>query len=69
MGRTLSNDAEFEMYGTVITANGKRERLDVDNESEENILPLQNPGILKTTQVNISINDTHPNRYYGDEKV
>ncbi|KUJ20502.1 uncharacterized protein LY89DRAFT_682224 [Mollisia scopiformis] len=64
IGGTLSKDDDFEMYCNVITASGKRGRIDVDNESEESILPLQNPGILKTTQVNVSVD-----RYGADEKV
>lgn len=70
VGGTPSKDDGFEMYGSVITASGKRGRIDIDNESEESILPLQNPGIMKTTQVNVSVNEMRMQRGdYGDEKV
>jgi len=41
------------MYGSVTTANGRRTRIDADNESEEGILPMQKPptGIRKTMEV------------------
>ncbi|KAF8867177.1 hypothetical protein BDZ45DRAFT_6492 [Acephala macrosclerotiorum] len=62
IGRTAIKDDGFEMYGSVITASGKRARIDIDNESEEIILPLRNQGIMKTTQVNVSVNEIHIQR-------
>lgn len=54
-GNNTSKDDGFQMYGSVITANGQRARIDADNESEESILPLQKPptGIRKTTEVTV----------------
>lgn len=73
IGGSQVKDADFEMYGSVVTANAKRARIDTDNTSEESILPLQNPGnpgIMKTTQVNVSVGEMRMNRGYGsDEKV
>jgi hypothetical protein len=54
IGRSnTSKDDGFEMYGSVTTANGRRTRIDADNESEEGILPMQKPptGIRKTMEV------------------
>ncbi|KAE8444231.1 hypothetical protein EG329_000731 [Mollisiaceae sp. DMI_Dod_QoI] len=68
IGGPQGNDDGFEMYGNVITAGGNKGRIDVDNESEVTILPLQNPGILKTTRVNISVMNEY-NNGYGEEKV
>jgi hypothetical protein len=49
-GSSSSKEDGFEMYGSVVTANG---RVPLDNDSEENILPVQGAteGIVKTTQV------------------
>jgi hypothetical protein len=49
-GSSSSKEEGFEMYGSVVTANG---RVPLDNDSEENILPVQGAveGIIKTTQV------------------
>jgi hypothetical protein len=54
-GSNTSKDDGYEMYGSMVTANGKRTRIDADNESEESILPLQKPptGIRKTTEVTV----------------
>lgn len=54
-GSNTSKEDGFEMYGSVITANGRRTRIGADNESEESILPLQKPptGIRKTTEVTV----------------
>ena len=50
----------FEMYGTVVTANGNRGRAYLGSESQESILGLHDLGILKTTQVSVTTNDNGP---------
>ncbi|RDL37585.1 uncharacterized protein BP5553_05018 [Venustampulla echinocandica] len=61
-----SHDDDFEMYGNVVTTNKKRGVTDMDSESQEIILPFQNPGIMKTTQVNVSVSDVRTKKYYDD---
>jgi hypothetical protein len=66
-GSKTNKEDGFEMYGSVITANGKRTRIDADNESEERILPLQKPstGIRKTTE--ITVDGMQTNRSVEDQ--
>lgn len=56
--RSDSRNGGFEMYGNAIPTSMKGSVMDIgmDNESQEEIfLPLQNPGIMKITQANVSI--------------
>jgi hypothetical protein len=52
---TIKGDG-FEMYGSVIAVNGKKGRIGTDNESEENILPLEGlMAIRRTTEVTMHV--------------
>lgn len=59
-------DEEFEMFGNVRTTTVGGKGREEAEESDGSVLPLQNPGILKTTSVDVSVNEKFKGGHYEE---